>query len=118
IAVVDSGDGQSISQVRAMRATIDSKYAAFYYPWVRILDPVTQAEVHMPPSGFVAGIYARNDINRAVYKAPANEVVTLSIGFETMLNKAQQEVHNPEGINAFRFFEGRGYRLWGARTAT
>jgi phage tail sheath protein FI len=116
IAVLDSGDGQSISQVRAMKATIDSTYAAFYYPWVRILDPVTQKEIHVPPSGFVAGIYARNDVNRAVYKAPANEVVTLAIGFEMLINKGQQEVLNPEGINAFRFFEGRGYRLWGART--
>jgi phage tail sheath protein FI len=116
IAVLDCGDGQAISQVRALRANVDSTYAAFYYPWIRVLDPVTQKEINLPPSGFVAGIYARNDVNRAVYKAPANEVVTLAIGFETLLNKSQQEVLNPEGINAFRFFEGRGYRLWGART--
>jgi uncharacterized protein len=116
IAVLDSGDNLSISQARAMRAKFDSKYAALYYPWVRILDPVTRVEINLPPSGFVAGIYARNDITRAVYKAPANEVVNLALGFEVMLNKSQQEVLNPEGINCFRFFEGRGYRLWGART--
>jgi phage tail sheath protein FI len=118
IAVIDSGDNQAISEVRAMRAKIDSKYAAFYYPWIRVLDPVTNTEINLPPSGFVAGIYARNDINRAVYKAPANEVVNLAIGFEKMLNRAQQEVLNPEGINCFRFFEGRGFRLWGARTTS
>jgi Bacteriophage tail sheath protein len=116
IAVVDSGDNQSIGQVRAMRAQYDSTYAAMYYPWVRVVDPLTQREIYVPPSGFVAGIYARNDINRAVYKAPANEVVNLAIGFERFLNKSQQEVLNPEGINCFRFFEGRGMRLWGART--
>ena len=116
IAVVDAGKDLSISEVRAMRAQHDTTYAAFYYPWVSILDPITGRENDMPPSGFVAGIYARNDIERAVYKAPANEVVNLAIGFERPLNKAQQEVLNPEGINAFRFFEGRGYRLWGART--
>ncbi|AQR73143.1 phage tail sheath subtilisin-like domain-containing protein [Sphingomonas sp. LM7] len=116
IAVVDSAKGQTISEVRALRALYDSSHAAFYYPWVRILDPLTGQENHYPPCGFVAGIYARNDTNRAVYKAPANEVVTLAIGFETMLNKAHQEVLNPEGINCFRFFEGRGMRLWGART--
>lgn len=116
IAVIDSAKGQTISNVRAMRAQFDSSYAAFYYPWVRILDPVSGHENYYPPSGFVAGIYARNDIERAVYKAPANEVVTLSIGFETMLNKAHQEVLNPEGVNCFRYFEGRGMRLWGART--
>ncbi|MEA2588619.1 MAG: uncharacterized protein QOH66_1546 [Actinomycetota bacterium] len=118
IAVLDSGNAQTLTQVRAMRAQIDSKYAAFYYPWVLILDPVTQEEIPLPPSGFVSGIYARNDIQRAVYKAPANEVVTLAIGFEKTLNKGQQDILNPEGINGFRFFSGRGYRLWGARTAT
>jgi len=116
IAVLDSGDGQSVGDVRRFRAKFDSSYAALYYPWVRTLDPVTNTEIHLPPSGFVAGIYARNDINRAVYKAPANEVVNLALGFEKLLNKAQQEVLNPEGVNCFRFFEGRGFRLWGART--
>ncbi len=91
IAVIDSGDEQSIAQVRAMRARYDSTYGALYYPWVRVLDPLTQQEIHLPPSGFVAGIYARNDINRAVYKAPANEVVNLAIGFEQFLNKSQQD---------------------------
>ena len=118
IAVLDSANDQSISDVRAMKAKIDSKYAAFYYPWVRVLDPVTQQEIVLPPSGFVSGIYARNDVERAVYKAPANEVVRLAVGFEKTLNKAQQEVLNPEGINCFRFFEGRGFRLWGARTTS
>jgi phage tail sheath protein FI len=101
-----------------MRGQIDTNYAALYYPWVRILDPVTRAEIAVPPSGFVSGIFARNDVTRAVYKAPANEVVTLALGFELMLNKAQQDVLNPEGVNCFRFFEGRGFRLWGARLAS
>jgi phage tail sheath protein FI len=115
IAVIDCGRDQTIAEVRAMRAQHDSSYAAFYYPWVTILDPITNQPADLPPSGFVAGIYARNDGLRAVYKAPANEVVNLAIGFERPISKAQQEVLNPEGINCFRFFEGRGYRLWGAR---
>jgi phage tail sheath protein FI len=116
IAVVDSIRGQSISAVRTFRALYDSSYAAFYYPWVRILDPLTGQENVYPPSGCVAGIYARSDVERAVYKAPANEVVRLALGFEQMISKAQQDVLNPEGINCFRYFEGRGMRLWGART--
>ncbi len=116
IAILDSGDGQLISEVRALRAKLDSKYAALYFPWIKVLDPVTRTEIALPPSGFVAGIYARNDKERAVYKAPANEVVRGALSFEMMLNKSQQEVLNPEGINCFRFFEGRGMRLWGART--
>jgi phage tail sheath protein FI len=116
IAVLDSGDGQTLGQVRALRARLDSTYAALYYPWVRVLDPVTQQEISLPPSGFIAGIYARNDIQRAVFKAPANEVVSLAVGFERVLNKAQQDVLNPEGINCLRWFPGRGYLVWGART--
>lgn len=116
IAVLDSAQGQTISDVRNMRAKIDSKHAALYYPWIKIVDPITRLESDFPPSGFVAGIYARNDVDRGVWKAPANEVVRLATGFETNISKAQQEVLNPEGVNCFRFFEGRGNRLWGART--
>lgn len=118
IAVLDSANGQMVSSVREYRGKLDSKYAALYYPWIKIMDPVTGEEISLPPSGFVAGIYARNDVENGVHKAPANEVVRMAIGFEFLLNKAQQDVLNPEGINCFRFFEGRGYRLWGARTIT
>ncbi len=116
IGVLDSADGHALSEVRAQRGKVDSTHAALYYPWIRTLDPVTEEELNLPPSGFVAGIYARNDVENGVHKAPANEVVRLAIGFEFMINKAQQDVLNPLGINCFRFFEGRGYRLWGART--
>ncbi|WP_128003377.1 phage tail sheath family protein [Piscinibacter defluvii] len=116
VALLDSGDNLPISEIRGMRAKLDSKHAALYYPWVTVLDPVSKRELNLPPSGFVAGICARNDVERGVHKAPANEVVRLAIGFETLLNKGQQEVLNPEGINCFRYFEGRGMRLWGART--
>ncbi len=118
VAVLDSGDGQVVSEVRQLRAGLDSTRAALYYPWVRLLDPITEEEIHLPPSGFVAGIWARNDIQFGVHKAPANEVVRLAGGFEQLINKAQQEVLNPEGVNVLRYFEGRGYRVWGARTAT
>ncbi|HLM66856.1 MAG TPA: phage tail sheath subtilisin-like domain-containing protein, partial [Longimicrobium sp.] len=118
IAVLDAGEGFALSEVRAQRAQLDSSHAALYYPWVRVLDPVTNREIVLPPSGFVSGIYARNDVENGVHKAPANEIVRGALGFEATLNKAQQDVLNPEGINCFRFFEGRGNRLWGARTAS
>ncbi len=118
IAVLDCAPKQTVADVRGMRAKIDSKYGALYFPWVKVLDPITRQLMTLPPSGFVAGIYARNDINRAVYKAPANEVANLALGFELMISKAQQEVLNPEGVNCFRFFEGRGMLLWGARTVS
>jgi uncharacterized protein len=118
IAVLDAAEEQGLADVRAQRAQIDTTHGALYYPWVRVLDPVTDQEIVLPPSGFVAGIYARNDVQHGVHKAPANEVVRGALGFEYTLNKAQQDVLNPEGINCFRFFEGRGNRLWGARTAS
>jgi hypothetical protein len=116
IAVLDSGDGHNLAQVRALRDQLSSNYAALYYPWVRTRDPVSGSEILLPPSGFVAGIYARTDSERGVYKAPVNELVIGAIGFETHLTHQEQEILNPEGINCLRFFEGRGFRLWGART--
>ncbi|HUH11951.1 MAG TPA: phage tail sheath subtilisin-like domain-containing protein [Longimicrobiales bacterium] len=116
IAVLDSADGQRLNDVRAQRSQLDSSHAALYFPWVRVLDPVTDQEIPLPPSGFVAGVYARNDVQHGVHKAPANEVVRGALGFEITLNKGQQDVLNPEGINCFRTLEGRGNRVWGART--
>jgi phage tail sheath protein FI len=120
VAVLDAPNNQLVSEVREFRGQFDSKYAALYYPWVKTLDPLDEdgrRELLLPPSGFVTGIYARNDAQQpGVSKAPANEVVLGAIGLEFLLNKAQQDVLNPEGVNCFRFFEGRGFRLWGART--
>lgn len=123
IAIVDPPEESSISQVRAFRSKFDSKYAALYYPWLRIVDPTTPQDPSMPattrdipPSGAVAGIYARSDIERGVHKAPANEVVLGITRFVTNVTYAHQGVLNPEGINALRFFEGRANRVWGART--
>jgi phage tail sheath protein FI len=115
-AIVDSGNGQSVSQVRAMRAELDSRYGALYYPWVRVLDPLSHDQIDVPPSGFVAGIYARTDRERGVFKVPANQAVRSALGFEYSIDDAQQEVLNPQGINCFRSFEDRGMHLWGART--
>jgi phage tail sheath protein FI len=118
IAVLDSPDQALVGQVREYRAKLDSTRAALYYPWITIVDPTTNRELNTPPSGFVSGIYARNDVERGVHKSPANEVVRLAIGFEYLLNKAQQDVLNPDGINCLRYFEGRGLRVWGARTVS
>ena len=119
VAVLESGDGQILSEVRDLRGKIDSTHAALYYPWVTIPDPLDSTgrdEIQVSPAGFVSGIYARTDILHGVFKAPANEVAVGAIDFERILNKAEQDVLNPLGVNCFRFFEGRGFRLWGART--
>ena len=116
VAVLDTPSNELVSGALDFRNLTSSKYAALYYPWITILDPVTNQRLNLPPSGFVAGIYARNDTEHGVSKAPANEVVRLAIDFEQRLNKAQQDVLNPQGVNCFRFFPGRGFLLWGART--
>ena len=119
VAVLDSPNKQIVSEIQNFRGQFDSTHAALYYPWITILDPLDpngRREIHIPPSGFVTGIYARSDVLYGVFKAPANEVPLGAIDLEILLNKAQQDVLNPSGINCFRFFEGRGHRLWGART--
>jgi len=123
IAVVDAPQASSMNEVRDFRGRFDSKYAALYHPHIEIFDPTERPaqgappkRLMLPPSGFVTGIYARSDIERGVHKAPANEVVRGLTRFEANINKARQDVLNPEGINALRFFEGRGNRVWGART--
>ncbi len=123
IGIVDPPTGSSVSQVRAFRSQFDTEYAALYYPWIRIIDPTAKrdpgappATLDLPPSGATAGIYARSDIERGVHKAPANEVVQGITQFVKNVTFDQQAVLNPEGINALRFFPGRSYRVWGART--
>jgi Bacteriophage tail sheath protein len=115
-AVLDSGPGQSIEGVRAIRAGLDSTKAALYYPWVRVKDPASAGELSLPPSGFVAGIYARIDAARGVSKTPANEAVKLAVGLDHDLTDAEQAVLNLEGINCVRAFGPRDFRVWGGRT--
>ena len=106
--------------MQEFREPIDTKYAALYYPWVRIRDPRPGGDDNMvaPPAGFIAGIYARTDINRGVFKAPANEVIRSIRGFEASITKREQDILNPRRINALRYFPGRGNRVWGARVLT
>ncbi|GAB4525752.1 MAG: hypothetical protein OHK0046_41900 [Anaerolineae bacterium] len=122
VAVLDTPPDELVTTALAFRNLTSSTHAALYYPWVFVADPRPQRpgqpreRLLLPPSGFMAGIYARNDVENAVFKAPANEVVRLAIDFELRLSKAQQEVLNPNGVNCLRFFEGRGFLVWGART--
>jgi phage tail sheath protein FI len=123
VAVLDTPAGQMPSDVQTMKSGIDSTYAALYYPWVRIANPLAQAnnsqipqEINLPPSGFICGIYARSDNANGVFKAPANEVVIDALGFERNISFGQQELLNPLGINCLRSLPNRGNRVWGART--
>ncbi|MEV4145782.1 phage tail sheath C-terminal domain-containing protein [Amycolatopsis sp. NPDC049691] len=118
-AVLDPQDGLDIEGIQAFREPFDTKYAALYYPWLVVNDPSTGQFVEVPPSGHIIGIYARTDVERGVHKAPANAVIRgirLTDGIAQDVTKRHQDVLNPRGINALRFFPGLGQRVWGART--
>lgn len=94
-------------------------YGAIYMPHLMVRDPLEPAKiVAVAPSGHLAGIYARTDVERGVFKAPANVAVRGALGLTQRLNDAEQGVLNPAGVNVIRFMTGRGVLVWGARTLT
>jgi phage tail sheath protein FI len=99
--------------IKGMQGT--SNYAALYFPWISVFDPATKANLLVPPSGHIAGIYARVDSERGVHKAPANERVRGALGLESRLGRADQDGLNPAGINVIRELNGT-ITVWGART--
>ncbi len=119
-AILDCPPGlkpQQMKEWRMNEAGYDTKFGAVYYPWIRVADPTGQKEsILVPPSGYMAGIYARSDNERGVHKAPANEVIRGAMGLEMQITKNEQDILNPIGVNCIRAFPGRGIRVWGART--
>ena len=113
-ALVDAPAGSSVDDVRRFRAGIDSGRAALYHPWV-VADPAVGGAV-LPPSGFVAGVYARGDEQRGVLKPSAGDEVRGVAGLESVVDHAAQGLLNQENVNVLRSFAGEGIRLWGART--
>ncbi|MEV6228038.1 phage tail sheath C-terminal domain-containing protein [Saccharopolyspora shandongensis] len=127
-AILDVEQGASdVRSIAAEHVSRRSDYAAIYYPHLRILDSSTQAPILVPPSGFIAGIYAYNDVMRGVHKAPANYQVQGILArdmqpgvgsLEFTISKGKHDVLNPQGVNVigdFRTTE-QGIRVWGART--
>ena len=119
VAILDSPPDMTPQEIKKWRMDVtgfDSSYAALYYPWIKVMDPATDQVINFPPSGFVAGLWARSDNTRGVHKAPANEVVTAAVGLSYQTTKGEQDTLNPIGVNCIRSFPGRGIRVWGART--
>ena len=115
-AVLSAQQGEA--NVANLRPPNDTLYAGFYYPWITVFDAINNRRMLIPPAGHVAGIMARTDIERGVHKAPANEVVRGALDLEFPITKGMQDLLNPRGVNCIRDFraDGRGIRLWGART--
>jgi hypothetical protein len=127
IAILDpplsasQNDQLGLGAVIAWRSNFDSKYAALYYPWSRVVDPlqsVTSITRDIPPSGHVAGQYAASDVAVGVHKAPANNPLSWIQDVTVPVNGTQHGVLNSGGINVLRALPGRGLRIMGARTVS
>jgi phage tail sheath protein FI len=106
--------------VRLLRQKLISKkgFAAIYYPWISVQDPKTKRMRVVPPSGAVAGIFVRTDMQKGVYKAPTNELVMEAIDTEVAVDQADQNELGRIGVNVIRKFTGRGILVWGSRTTS
>ena len=122
MAILDAPPGKSPQDVyewRMNEAGYSSEFAALYYPWIEVDNPIAtngNRKIMVPPSGHIAGLWANTDDTRGVWKAPANEVLRGALEVERDINKTEQGDLNPEGVNCIRAFPGRGIRVWGART--
>lgn len=116
VAALDAPPDSLPSTVLDYRNLRSSTHAALYFPWLVVSHPISGGRVLVPPSGYLAGVWARSDNTRGVIKAPANEVVRSALDLELRVNKAQQDLLNPEGVNCLRYFPGSGFLVWGART--
>lgn len=121
-AIIDAPDIPVDSDLVAWRnRTLSSTYAALFAPHLTVvaIDPDSAERFRtVPPSGFVAGVFARTDRERGVHKAPGNERVTGVVGLSQAYTQRRQDLLNPASVNLIRAFEGRGIRIWGARNAT
>jgi hypothetical protein len=107
---------QDVLGWRRDTAGYDSKCAALYHPWIQVAHPVTGQPLVIPPSGHMAGVWARVDSKRGVHKAPANEVLQGVNGLAFQVSKDEQGELNRNGINCIRTFPNRPAVCWGART--
>jgi uncharacterized protein len=115
VAILDGVDSSKIAK-SAITEMGKSDYAALYYPWIKVADPKNSKNtLDVPPSGAIAGIYARVDSDRGVHKAPANETVRGALGITQPLSKPDQDGLNPDGINCIRLLNNN-ITVWGART--
>ncbi len=120
-AIIDGQRNTAINAAAIQGTVSDSNLAALYFPWLRVFDPVTKADpvtkglIFVPPSGHMAGVYARVDAERGVHKAPANVTPRGVLGLEYLTSKNEQDLLNPDGINVIRNLNGN-IKVWGART--
>jgi phage tail sheath protein FI len=125
MAILDAPPGLTAQGALEWRTALgkDSAFGAAYYPHLVVANPLatngsTSGEkfLTIPPSGHVAGVWARTDGVRGVWKAPANEVVRGVARLAADVTTGEQALLNPEQVNCIRSFGANGIRIWGART--
>jgi len=114
-------DPSHVADFLSNKITTKTSYGAFYYPWMLVSDPVGAGKNptrYVPPSGFVAGMYARIDNTRGVWKAPAGTEANVigPLDLEYSVTDSEQDILNPIGVNCIRHFPASGLIIWGART--
>jgi len=114
-AILDGRQTTNLTKAAIQGGTADSSYGAIYFPWIEVFDPATDKRLVVPPSGHIAGVYARVDSARGVHKAPANEAIRGALDVAVQVSKEQQAGLNPEDINVIRRFDGN-ITIWGAHT--
>lgn len=118
--VQPSDDTVDEAQKTRKDLTTANSYGALYFPWVKALDPTGKSRepISLPPSGFIAGLYARIDGSRGVWKAPAGTEASLNgvVGLEVELDDVKHGILNPTGVNVIRRFPTAGIVAFGART--
>lgn len=113
----DADDGAPDSSSGLLPPKFERGRGAVYYPWIRIKDPLNPSRTILaPPSGHMAGVYARVDGQRGIHKAPANEMIAGALGLSRRITPQEQAELNPLGVNCIREFGDRGILAWGART--
>jgi uncharacterized protein len=115
-AILDMPPTTGIRPALQWRKMFDSAYGAFYYPWVTVYQKGD--ERRLPPSGFVAGVYARMDNQKGVFHPPANQPLEGVVDLDLILHDRDLGEMNREGINCLKYFPSRGIRVWGARTVS
>ncbi|GHC39380.1 phage tail sheath family protein [Streptomyces cinnamoneus] len=121
LAIVEPPPGKKPSEAIAFAEALaspdtdDAAFTAVYYPWLTVpgLDGTTRT---VPPCGHLAGVWARTDAERGVFKAPANQNLRGVLSVPTVLTDAQNGDLNATGVNCLRVFPDRGLLVWGART--
>ncbi|MEW1723608.1 phage tail sheath C-terminal domain-containing protein [Streptomyces sp. NPDC093109] len=121
LAILDPPPGQNADQVKTFAAKLDSPdsdaaaFTTLYYPWITV-PGVDAVERTVPPCGHVAGVWARTDDERGIFKAPANQNLRGVLKLDTLLTDDENGELNGKGINCLRIFPGTGLLVWGART--